>query len=237
MLQIKNLSVSYDHKIAVDNLSVEFNSGQIIGLIGPNGAGKSTLLKTCIGLLSAYSGDIFFGETNLKKNRFRIKQNACYAAENAELLPYLTGEEFLKLIARIHKLPEINATVNFFINLMGLEEKKDELTVNYSHGMKQKLSAAAALLSKPKYIFLDESLNGMDAPSLSRIFDYLKTEAENGSLIIISSHNVDLIRDWCQQVFIINKGKIISGFDEDEMNRLKLEKKEFLKKYINLINS
>jgi ABC-2 type transport system ATP-binding protein len=237
MLQIKNLSVSYDHKIAVDDLSVEFKSGQIIGLIGPNGAGKSTLLKTCIGLLSAYSGQILFGETSLKGNRFWIKQNASYAAENAELLPYLTGEEFLTLIARIHKLPEISETVNFFINLMGLEQKKDELTVNYSHGMKQKLSAAAALLSKPKYIFLDESLNGMDAPSLSRIFDYLKTKAENGSLIIISSHNVDLIRDWCQQVFIINKGKIISRFDEDEMNRLKREKEEFLKKYINLINS
>jgi len=237
MLKINNLKVSYDYKVAVDNLSVEFQTGQITGLIGPNGAGKSTLLKTAIGLLSAYSGDILFEGKSLKKERFWVKQNATYASENAELLSYLSGEEFLVLIGRIYKLENITKKVDFFIELMGLQQKRDELIVNYSHGMRQKLSAATALLSKPKYIFLDESLNGMDAPSLSRIFYYLKTQTHEGCLIIISSHNVDLIRDWCQEVFIINNGKIISKFDESEMKQLSKGKDDFLNKYISLINS
>ncbi|KAA3610420.1 MAG: ABC transporter ATP-binding protein [Calditrichaeota bacterium] len=237
MLKINDLTVSYDNKIAVDETSVEFAPGKISGLIGPNGAGKSTLLKTCIGLLSSYAGEIWFEEKNLKKERFWIKQNATYASENAELLNYLSGNEFLTLIARIYKLSDISERVDFFIDLMGLQEKKDDLVVNYSHGMKQKLSAAVALLPKPKYIFLDESLNGMDAPSLMRIFAYLKEQTALGNLVIISSHNVDLIRDWCDEVFIINNGKIISKFDEDELTELKSDKDLFVKKYISLIGS
>ncbi len=235
MLKIKNLTVSYDNKIAVDDVSLEFQSGQITGLIGPNGAGKSTLLKTGIGLLSAYSGEIWFENKQLRKERFWVKQNATYAPENAELLPYLSGEEFLKLIAGIYKMDEIESKISFYIELMGLVEKKDELIVNYSHGMKQKLSAAAALISKPKYIFLDESLNGMDAPSLKRIFEYLKMQTQAGNLVIISSHNVDLIRDWCDEVFIINHGKIISKFNKNEMDQFRAGKDDFLNKYISLI--
>ncbi len=232
MLKINNLTVSYDNKVAVDDLSIEFQSGKITGLIGPNGAGKSTLLKTCIGLLSAYAGEIWFENKNLRKERFWVKQNATYASESAELLSYLSGEEFLKLIAGIYQLDEIESKVSFYIDLMGLVEKKDELIVNYSHGMKQKLSAASALIAKPKFIFLDESLNGMDAPSLKRIFDYLKLQTETGCLVIISSHNVNLIRDWCDEVFIINNGKIISSFDESNMKAAKTGKEDFLKKYI-----
>ncbi len=235
MLKIKNLTVSYDNKIAVDDVSLDFQSGQITGLIGPNGAGKSTLLKTGIGLLSAYSGEIWFENKQLRKERFWVKQNATYTPENAELLPYLSGEEFLKLIAGIYKLDEIESKISFYFDLMGLVEKKDELIVNYSHGMKQKLSAAAALISKPKYIFLDESLNGMDAPSLKRIFDYLKVQTQAGSLVTISSHNVDLIRDWCDEVFIINHGKIISNFNKNEMDQFRAGKEDFLNKYISLI--
>lgn len=237
MIQIKNLIVSYDHKIAVDDVSVEFQSGQISGLIGPNGAGKSTLLKTCIGLLSAYSGEIYFDDKNLGKERFWVKQNATYSAENAELLSYLSGEEFLTLIARIYKLDDIAAIVDFFLDLMGLQQKRRELIINYSHGMKQKLSVAVALIPTPKYIFLDECLNGVDAPTLLRVFDYLKMRTQDNCLIIISSHNVNLIQDWCKEVFIIDNGKIISKLDESEMKRLMAGKDNFLNKYINLIAS
>ena len=236
MLKINNLTVSYDNKVAIDNVSMEFCKGKITGLIGPNGAGKSTLLKTCIGLLSAYSGDIWFENRNLKKERFWVKQNATYASENAELLSYLTGQEFLTLIARIYKLDSIEESVDYYINLMGLEQKKDDLITNYSHGMKQKLSAAAALLPNPKYIFLDESLNGLDIPSLSHIFEYLKEQKRLDRVIIISSHNINLIRDWCEEVFIINNGQIMSRFDENEMRLLKDEPDDFKEKYISLIN-
>jgi len=236
MLSIKNLSVSYDNKIAVDRLSVQFDGSTITGLIGPNGAGKSTLMKTCIGMISNYSGEIIFNDKSLNKNRFWIKQNAVYTAENAELLNYLTGQEFLKLIANIYELDSSNDRIEFFIKLMDLEHKKSELIENYSHGMRQKLSVAAALLPEPMYILLDESLNGLDSISLKRIFEYLTEQRDKGRIIILSSHNVDLVEDWCDHVYVINHGKIIAAFSMGEIQTFKTIKGGFLKKYIELIN-
>ncbi len=232
MITIKSLSISYDHKVALDDLSVTFEAGKITGLIGPNGAGKSTLLKTCIGLLQEYSGEIFFEKRLLKKNKNWVKKNVVYAPENAELLPYLTGKEFLSLICRIHQLDKISAKIGFFIELLELDQKQDELINSYSHGMKQKLAVAAALISEPKYVLLDESLNGMDSVSLGRIFEYLKTLCDKGILILLTSHNVELIHRCCEEVFVIHKGKIISDFSQKDLQALKIEEDGFLKKYI-----
>lgn len=234
MLSIKNLSVSYDNKIAIDNLSVNFPPSKITGLIGPNGAGKSTLMKTCIGIISAYSGDILYDNLPLKKNRYWVKQNAVYAAENAELLNYLTGIEFLQLISKIYKLDDGKNRIEFFIEMMGLQQKRDELIDSYSHGMRQKISVAAALLPNPKFIMLDESLNGMDSISLSRIFEYLKEQKDRGKIILISSHNVELIEEWCEEVFVISSGKIKAEFSLDEIKKMRSEKGAFLKKYMEL---
>lgn len=236
MIAIKNLTISYDYKIAVDDLSVTFKPGKISGLIGPNGTGKSTLLKTCIGLIKSYSGEIFFNDKLLKKNTFWVKQNVSYAAENAELLPYLTGKEFLSLICKIHNLEDIEVKIDFFIDLLELQQKKNELINSYSHGMKQKLAVAAALVCEPKYILLDESLNGMDSISLTRIFNHLKLLRDKGVLILLTSHNVHLIHRWCEEVFIMNKGKVISSFSQKDLEQLKTEEDGFLNRYIGLIN-
>jgi ABC-2 type transport system ATP-binding protein len=235
MLSIKNLTVSYDNKIAVNDISLELKPATITGLIGPNGAGKSTLMKTCIGIISNYAGDIYFGDLPLAKNRYRIKQQAVYAAENAELLNYLTGQEFLTLISKIYRMNNAAGQIDFFIDLMGLEKKRHELIDSYSHGMRQKISVAAALLPSPQYILLDESLNGMDSVSLSRIFNYLTEQRDKNRIILISSHNVELIEQWCEEVFVISDGTIKERFSINDIKNLRNEKGAFLKKYMELI--
>ena len=235
MLSIQNLSVSYDNKIAVDNISLEFKPSTISGLIGPNGAGKSTLMKTCIGMISHYSGDILFDNLPLNKNRFLIKQQTVYAAENADLLNYLTGYEFLKLISKIYKMQDADDKINFYIEMMGLEQKRNELIDSYSHGMRQKISVAAAFLPDPQYILLDESLNGMDSISLSRVFKYLTEQREKKRIIILSSHNVDLIEEMCEEVFVIDKGKIKAVFSLQQIELFRKQKGAFLKNYMELI--
>jgi len=227
MLSIKNLSVKYENNLALNDLSLEIKPNCITGLIGPNGAGKSTLLKTCIGLISSYSGAIFYNEKDLQKNRFWVKQNAVYAPENAELLPYLTGFEFLMLIKEIYKIEEQNDRILFFLDLLNLTAKKDELVSDYSHGMRQKLSVAAALLPDPDFIFLDESLNGMDAVSLANIFNFLQNQGDEGKVIIISSHNVGLIQDWCDEVYVLHNGKNDSLFQQDDIKRFRNDSKIF----------
>ena len=235
MLSIKNLTISYDNKIAVHDLSLDLKPATITGLIGPNGAGKSTLMKTCIGIISNYAGDIYFGDLSLNKNRYRVKQQAVYAAETAELLNYLTGQEFLTLISKIYQMKNAEDKIDFFMKMMGLEQKSDQLIESYSHGMRQKISVAAALLPDPQYILLDESLNGMDSISLSRIFSYLTEQRAKNRIILISSHNVELIEEWCEEVFVINDGTIKARFSEDDLIKMRNEKGAFLKKYMELI--
>jgi len=235
MLSIKNLKVSYDNKIAVDDITVDFQSSQIIGLIGPNGAGKSTLMKTCMGIISNFSGDIFYDDLPLRKNRYWVKQNVVYSAENAELLNYLTGYEFLKLISKIYLLNDSEDKINFFIDMMGLQEKRNELIEKYSHGMRQKIAVAAALLPNPRFLLFDESMNGMDSISLSRIFQYLTEQKNRDRIILVSSHNVELIEDWCEAVYVINEGKLKAEISREELGILRTERGAFLKKYMELI--
>jgi ABC-2 type transport system ATP-binding protein len=234
MLKIENLRISYENKIAVDGVSLSFHKGSMIGLIGPNGAGKSTLLKTCIGLISEFSGSIEFDKKSLQNNRFWVKQHAVYAPENAELLPYLNGLEFLNLVAKIYNKESSAERIEFFVKLLGLDAKKNDLITDYSHGMRQKLAVAAALLPDPEYIFLDEALNGMDSVSLFRLLKYLKQEKKE-KVIILSSHNVEMIHDYCDDVFVIHQGRIARHFDSEDLMELRKEKLGLLNNYISII--
>lgn len=235
MLKIENLKVSYDNKTALDGVSVTFKKNMITGLIGPNGAGKSTLIKTCVGLISEYNGNIFYAGDELRKNRFRMKQQTAYAPENAELLPYLSGIEFLSLIARIYNKNIAQEHLEFFIDMFGMLHKKNEIINEYSHGMQQKISVAAALVHNPDYILLDEALNGMDSVSLSKLLNFLKEQKEK--VIIVSSHNVEMIHDYCSEVYVINNGKIAGYFSRDELDSLSGQKNGLLNRYIEIINS
>lgn len=213
MLRLENVTVSYDNKVAINNLSAHFKPGVVYGLIGSNGAGKSTLMQTLIGLLPAYAGKIEFGDgRDLKKNRFWVKEHAVYVAEQAHLLPYLTGREYIKMVAKIYGQPI--EMIDKYIDLMGLNEKADTLIDSYSHGMRQKTGLAAAFIAQPKYIFLDEALNGVDSASLERIYSYLYEKKQTGCTIILASHNVEMIYNHTEQTYILHLGKIEAALEQ-----------------------
>lgn len=218
MLEIKNLSVHYKHIQAVNQISLKFLPGKITGIIGPNGAGKSTLLKAMLGLVGDYQGEVRYGNYTLDKDRDWIKRHTGYAPEDAELLPYLTGKEFLEMIATLYKSDDPEGLVDYFIRLSGLEAKASELILNYSHGMKQKLSLAAALVGKPDFLILDEAFNGLDPVSLFRMKSYLNEYRRGNKTIVITSHIISLIRDWCDPVFVMHEGKILREYTSKDIN-------------------
>jgi ABC-2 type transport system ATP-binding protein len=226
MLSIENLTINFESLTAVDDFNFEFAPGKIHGLIGPNGAGKSSLLKACVGLISDYQGKIKYNDKNLIENRQWVKNNCGYAPEDAVLFPYLSGEEFLRLIASIRNNDKksMDKQVSFFITLTAINDKKDELIVNYSHGMRQKLAVAAALIGNPQFIIIDESLNGLDPVALYRLKKYLMELAAGGKTIILSSHILPLIRDWCDPIVIMNKGILIKAWTKEEL--IKIEDQE-----------
>ncbi len=240
MLTVENLSINFDNLPAVNNFSFKFPKGKISGLIGPNGAGKSSLLKACVGLISDYQGVIKYNDMELTKNRQWVKQHCGYAPEDAALFPYLSGEEFLLLISSIRNdnIETTHKDVAFFIELTGLSDKKDELISNYSHGMRQKLAVAAALLGSPQFIIIDESLNGLDPVGLYRLKNYLEKLIKEGKTIILSSHILPLIRDWCEPIVIMNKGVLIKSFNKADINEMnKKEIKNFEAFFIELLNN
>jgi ABC-2 type transport system ATP-binding protein len=220
MLHLENLSVTYEKIRAVKNVSLAFEDGCITGLIGINGAGKSTLLKTCIGLVEGYKGVVRYEDKELRANRFWVKENCSMAPEDAELLPYLTGREFLLLMSAIRHTTNPENEADFLLDMLNLTDKKDELILNYSHGMRQKLSIAAALTGLPRYIIFDEALNGLDTLSLIRLRAYLRSLAEKERLLIISSHILPLVREWCDPIFIMHEGQIIRKTTRNELDAL-----------------
>ena len=240
MLSVKNLIVNYDGLTAVNNFSFTFNKGRICGLIGANGAGKSSLLKACVGLISEYTGEINYAGKELNAERYWVKEHCGYAAEDAVLFPYLTGREFLNLIAsiRLSDTRQIDKEIRFFLHLTALDEKEEELIVNFSHGMRQKLAIAAALIGAPDYIIIDESLNGLDPIALFRLKSYLNELAANGKTIILSSHILPLIKDWCDPIVILNNGKLLNSYTKQEIIELeKQNSRNFENIFIKLIDT
>lgn len=236
MLDIKNLSVTYEDKQAVRDVTLSIEPGKITGLIGPNGAGKSSLIKACVGLINEYAGSISFDGHDRTREQLWIKKHCGFAPEDTELLPYLRGTEFLQLIGTIRKERELISAIDFFLNLFGLESKKDELILNYSHGMRQKISIAAALIGRPQFIILDEALNGLDPISLFRLKNYFRELISDGRTILLSSHILSLIRQWCDPVIVMHEGKIIGQFSSGQIRTLEQEKnKDFDEIFVDLV--
>lgn len=217
MIKIENLTIKYDDIIAVDRISLELPPAKIYGFIGPNGAGKSTLLKACAGLIDTYDGAILFEEKDIRKNRYWQKQNCAYAPEDVELLPYLKGMEFLQLIASIRTGQNSEDEIIKLIDMLGLTAKANELIIDFSHGMRQKLSVAATLISTPKYMIFDETLSGLDTIAINKLKAYIRQLAQMGKTILFSSHILSLIRDWSDQVIVLDDGKVSGILKNDEI--------------------
>ncbi len=235
MIKVDNLTIRYPKVLAVDNLTLELKPGIVYGLIGPNGAGKSSLLKSLVGLISEYEGEIYYDDLILRKNRQQIKSLIGYAPEDPDLFPYLTGREYLKMISEIRNSDNIQL-INEIANELSLEFTINELINRYSHGMRQKISFAAALIAKPQNIILDEALNGFDPVSLYNAKSILQHLSREGKTILLSSHVLELMEKWCEEIIIMNKGKIIDIYTIEKIAEIKKQTgKGFNEHFISLI--
>jgi len=213
MIELKGLSVQFPRVLAVDNFSAVFRNGLIHGLIGPNGAGKSTVLKALAGLISNYSGQIFYDDLLLQDNRQAVKKRFGYAPEDIELIPYLSGLEYLQLVTDIRKMDGSAAQLADLIQALGLEEVQYKMVEGYSHGMRKKLSLAAALVGVPPVLILDEALNGLDTMALINVKKILRELAAQGHTIILSSHILELVEQWCDAIYIMLGGRLAAQLD------------------------
>lgn len=211
MLEIKNLTKKYGDKVAVDNLSLTVETGQICAFIGHNGAGKTTTLKAIAGILNFEQGEIKIDGIDVKSNPMEAKRILAYLPDNPDLYDYLTGIEYLNFIANIFKLSaeERKQKIEQYAKRIGIYEALQNQISSYSHGMKQKLALVSALIHSPRLLLLDEPFVGLDPISSHEMKLIMQEMAKAGATIFYSTHVLDVAEKICDQVAIIKQGKLV----------------------------
>ncbi|MFD1416934.1 ABC transporter ATP-binding protein [Oceanobacillus jeddahense] len=228
ILMTNDLTKKYKKHMSVDGLNLQIERGQIYGFLGPNGAGKTTTIRMLLGLIKPTKGNIEIFGQSLKKNRLQILQRIGSLVESPTYYGNLTGRENLEAVRRLRALPE--KRVNEVLEIVRLTKVANQLTKEYSLGMKQRLGIAAAMLSNPDLLILDEPTNGLDPSGIQEIRELIKELPEAGMSVLVSSHLLSEIDQMATQVGIINHGKMIF---QDSIEQLRQKRKPLLKVGVN----
>ncbi len=223
VLEVKNLNKSYGRKKVLNDVSFKIDAGEILGFIGPNGAGKTTTIKLILGLQLIDSGEVIINGYDVKKDFVKAIEKVGAIVENPDAYLYLTGRKNLELIASLYK-DITKDRIKEIIKLVGLENRIDDKVSKYSLGMRQRLGIASALLAAPNLLILDEPTNGLDPEGIKELRDLVKKLAQEGVAILISSHNLAELENFCTNVCIIKNGTVIS---ENKMADLKKDSKSY----------
>lgn len=197
---------------AVDGIDLAVPAGSFYGFLGPNGAGKSTTIKCLTGLLRPSSGTMRILGTDPLADPVAVKRRIGVVPEDLALFDRLTAEETLDFVAQVHGLD--SATTKHrssgLLELMDLNEAATTLVTDFSHGMRKKLSLAAALLPAPRLLFLDEPFEGIDAVASRQIKDLLLSFVGRGGTIFLTSHILEIVERLCTHIGVIARGRMVA---------------------------
>jgi len=212
-IELNGLNFSYGDIKAVDNVSLITKKG-IYGLLGPNGAGKTTLMKLILGFLKAHSGSGKVLGFGIDENKRELRQQVGYMSESDSLIPGMDAVDFTSYLGRLSGMPKQEAIkrAHEVLYYVGLEESRYRKIETYSSGMMQRLKLASSIVHDPVLLFLDEPTSGMDPGSRKEMIELINDISKKGSMsIIISSHILTDIESTCEDVIIMDKGKIIAN--------------------------
>jgi len=210
MLRVRDLTRSYGRLTALSSVSLDVQPGEIVGLLGANGAGKSTLLRTAAGLQPPDAGTVGIQGIDLWAEPLAAKRLLGYAAEEPSFYEELSADEYVAFVATVRGLDPLAARARahtLFLRL-GLAGRTDEPVHQFSHGMRKKLSFAAAVLHHPAVLLCDEALDGFDASGALEAKAELRTLAGGGCAILFSSHVTEAIERLCDRVVLLHRGRV-----------------------------
>lgn len=226
MLRIQNLTKKYGDKVAVENLNLEVEAGNITAFIGHNGAGKTTTLKCVSGVLDFDKGEIEVDGISIKQRPLEAKARLAYIPDNPDLYDFLSGIKYLEFIADVFGIDGDlrKERIERYAEMFGLKGDLANKIGTYSHGMKQKLAVISALLHEPRLMMLDEPFVGLDPVATHQLKKLMREMCDRGSAIFFSTHILEVAEKLCDQVIIIRKGKIVvSGTMEEVKGDTSLE--------------
>lgn len=204
---------------AVENLSLEVKPGEIFGFLGPNGAGKSTTIKMVSGILTPNQGSITVCGVDMVRDPVEAKRNIGYVSDNHSVYERLTGLEYLNFMADIYGISaeERKRRIEQYLTVFELTDAARRQIKSYSHGMKQKICIAGALVHSPKLWILDEPMTGLDPQSAFHLKTMMREHCEQGNTVFFSSHVLDVVERVCDRIGIIDKGRLVAVGTIDEL--------------------
>jgi ABC-2 type transport system ATP-binding protein len=220
MIEIQNLTKIYDTRAAVKDLSLTVRAGEIFGFLGPNGAGKTTTVRMVAGTLAPTSGRVILGGLDLAREPRAAKGLVGYIPDRPFLYEKLSGWEFLEFLGDLYGLGrgEVDFRGARLLDLFELLDWRDDLIESYSHGMKQRLVMAGALIHKPRILVVDEPIVGLDPRGAKLVADIFRHLAEKeGVAVLISTHTMSLASRLCHRIGIIAQGVLMAVGTEEEL--------------------
>ncbi|WP_026478604.1 ABC transporter ATP-binding protein [Alkaliphilus transvaalensis] len=218
-IKLTNVVKRYDSKLAVDQVSLNIQKGEIFGLLGPNGAGKSTIIKMIMGLLKPNNGEIEVQGLDIKKNSIEIKRLLGMVPQDIAIYESLTARENVAYFGSLYGLrgKKLKEAVDEALVYTGLLDKKKEKPKKFSGGMKRRLNIACAIVHKPEIIIMDEPTVGIDPQSRNHILESIKELNRRGATIIYSSHYMEEVEVLCHRVGIIDHGRLMGIGTKEEL--------------------
>jgi ABC-2 type transport system ATP-binding protein len=210
LIKTHNLTKEFTTTVAVKDLELNVDNGEIYGFLGPNGAGKTTTIMMLLGLEKPTAGSIEVFGKPLDKNYFEIKRKVGVVSENQYFYGEMTAWEYLNFFGRLYEVDEREKKIKALLERVKLYHRRNEMLLGYSHGMKQKIAIARALLHDPDLLILDEPQNGLDPYGIRDIRDIIGEENAKGRTVLISSHILSEIEQLCTRVGILSKGRLVA---------------------------
>lgn len=222
MLKVKNLTKKFKKITAVDNISFEVNSGEIVGLLGENGAGKTTTLRMLATMLKPTAGNAAIDDYNIIDNPDKIREKiGILFGGDVALYDRLTGRENMIYFAKLNGLNDLeaNQAVDKIANELKMNEYIDYPVGKYSRGMKQKVSLARSIIHQPDVMLFDEPSTGLDVLSSKLIHDFILKCKKDNKAIVFSSHNMYETEKLCDRIIIIHKGKVVASGTIEQLKK------------------
>jgi ABC-2 type transport system ATP-binding protein len=219
LLQVTELVKFYRKRLAVDGVSFEVRNGEIVGLLGPNGAGKTTILRCVTGIVQPTMGTVVVDGINIKDDEEEAKRRIAFVPEVPTPYDMLTVYEHLRFVAMgYNTLEDFDSRAQELMKRFDLADRRDDLVLSLSKGMKQKLAIACAFIHEARVILLDEPLIGIDPNGAHELKNLLSDARADGKAILTSTHMLDTAEKLCDRIIILREGKIVAEGNLSELH-------------------